>query len=123
MADGVFDPLHVGHIRYLKDAAAFGTPLAVRVAPDSAIREKGREPFQTRDERAIMVLALGMVDRVCLQNTLAEAIRDVQPHFLVKGDDWRGKLPVDVLKACQDVGAQIVYSPVRERTSTERLRA
>lgn len=121
LADGCFDPLHIGHLRYFH--ACGGDPLIVRVAPDSAIRAKGREPFQTQEERALLIHALGMVDRVCFNETLGNAIRDIKPDVLAKGSDWRGKLPEDVLAACQEVGARIVYTDTQARTSTERLTA
>jgi cytidyltransferase-like protein len=121
LADGCFDPLHYGHVRYLVTAAAYGPALIVRVAPDSAITAKGRTPFQAQDERARTVLALGAVDRVCTHDTLALAILDLHPKYLVKGEDWRGKLPEDVLKACQAIGTEIVYTDTQERTSSERL--
>src|SRR5438094_738945 len=62
LADGAFDPIHAGHLRYLQTAARYGTRhglrLLVRVAPDEVIRAKGREPFQTQQERAGMLRQL-----------------------------------------------------------------
>lgn len=121
LADGCFDPLHVGHIRYLEQAANLGPPLIVRVAPDAAIREKGREPFQTRLERFYTVNAIGVVDRVTGHWSLADAIRALSPKYLVKGSDWRDRLPADVLSACLEVGTEIVYTDTVTRTSSERL--
>lgn len=121
LADGTFDPLHYGHVRYLRSARGLGAPLIVRVAPDSDIRAKGRGPFQSRDERAQTVLALDAVDRVCLHDTLADAILDLTPRYLVKGADWRGRLPDAVLAAAQAVGAELVFTDTREKSSSERL--
>lgn len=123
LADGCFDPLHVGHVQYLHAADAYGQPLIVRIAPDADITAKGRTPFQTREERAQTILALGVVDRVVLHATLAAAVRDLTPQYLVKGADWRGRLPADVQAACQDVGTAIVYVDTQARTCSERLRA
>jgi cytidyltransferase-like protein len=103
LADGCFDPVHIGHIKYLRSAAALGRPLVVNIAPDEAIIAKGRQPFQHREERAQTILALDMVDRVC-QQPLASAIRDLKPRYVVKGAEWRDRLPEDVLAAAQDVG-------------------
>jgi len=122
LADGVFDPLHVGHLRYLHAAARFGSPLVVNIAPDEAIVAKGRKPFQNRLERATMILALGMVDGVRLL-TLPEAIRTLAPKVLVKGHDWQHKLPDDVIVACTEMGTVMVFTQTQDRTSTERLRA
>jgi bifunctional ADP-heptose synthase (sugar kinase/adenylyltransferase) len=69
----------------------------------------------------VTVMAIGVVDRVCSHNTLAEAVRDLQPNVLVKGSEWRGKLPEDVVKACRDVGAEIIYTPSHDVSTTERL--
>jgi cytidyltransferase-like protein len=120
LADGCFDPLHCGHLKYLRAAVALGRPLVVNIAPDEEIVAKGRQPFQNRDERAQTILALDMVDRVSV-NALATAIRELKPRYVVKGAEWRGKLPEDVLAAAQDVGASIAYLEIREKTSSERL--
>ena len=122
LADGCFDPLHVGHLWYLREAATLGRPLVVNIAPDSAIYEKGRRPFQTRVERAQLVLALDLVDAV-QQGDLAAVVRACRPDALVKGPDWRGRLPVEVKDACRDVGAIVVYTETQRRTSRERLTA
>ncbi len=121
LADGCFDPLHMGHIRYLKAARELGRPLLVHIAPDDAIRAKGREPFQTRFERGRTVLHLDMVDKVVCHDSLAIAVLCNCPRYLVKGSDWRGRLPEDVLQACQETETEIVYTETQERTSTERL--
>lgn len=121
LADGCFDPLHVGHVRYLAEAAAFGS-VTVRVAPDRDITAKGRAPFQWRHERARTVAALRMVDAVCFDDTLEDAIRRLRPHVLVKGDDWRGKLSASVNAACTVSETEIFYVRTMEATSTQRLR-
>lgn len=121
LADGTFDPLHVGHLRYLAAAAAFGSTLIVRVAPDRDILAKGRPLFQSQDERARLIGALRMVDDVCLHETLVSAVRAIQPTMLVKGRDWEGRLPDAVRAACLLVGTEIVYVDTQERTSSERI--
>lgn len=123
LADGKFDPVHWGHVRYLAAAAALGE-LYVRVAPDAEILAKGRLLFQTRDERLKTIGALRPVAAVISDDlTLAETIRELVPTYLVKGEDWRGRLPEDVVEACADTGTQILFLDTQERTSSERLRA
>lgn len=121
LADGCFDPIHFGHVKYLREASKLGDWLIVRVAPDTAIAAKGRQPIQDQQERANTLLAMSFVDRITLVDTLAEAVRNVKPAVLAKGSDWRGKLPKDVLEACMCVGARIVYTDTRERSSSERV--
>jgi len=122
LADGTFDPVHWGHVRYLSAAAALGE-LAVRIAPDADVLAKGRLLYQSRDERLKTIGALRCVDFVIAkEQSLAETIRDMIPNYLVKGIDWKDRLPPEVVEACEDTGTQILFLDVQERTSTERLR-
>lgn len=123
LADGVFDPLHVGHVRYLQYAAGLGRRLVVNVAPDAVIRAKGRQPFQTCQERAETLNALTCVDSVVTFDTLQEALIILQPRLLVKGSDWRGRLPSIVVTVCREEEIEIVYTDTQSRSSTERLTA
>ena len=121
LADGVFDPVHVGHLAYLDAAREIGKPLMVRVAGDDAIFEKGRVPFQTQRERLMTVLSLAPVDCACVTDTLAEAVLQYTPTHLVKGMDWKDKLPEDVEAACLLTGTEIVFVNTPSRSSSERL--
>lgn len=121
LADGTFDPLHVGHLAYLEEAGQIGRPLMVRVAPDTDIFEKGRVPYQDQAERLVTLSTIRFVDAVCLTTTLADAVRSYKPTHLVKGIDWEGRLPDDVLTACGEVGTEIVFVHTQRRPSTERL--
>lgn len=93
----------------------------VRIAPDADILAKGRTPFQTRGERAITVASLNMVSKVRCDDTLAIAVLSECPDFLVKGSEWRGQLPPDVVIACCEAETEIVFTDTRERSSAERL--
>jgi cytidyltransferase-like protein len=123
LADGTFDPLHYGHVRYLAAAAAFGE-LTVRVAPDADVLAKGRLLFQSRDERLKTIGSLRPVAAVVIEElSLADTVRRLLPTYLVKGIDWRGRLPQDVQDACAESGTQVLFIEAQERTSTQRLQA
>jgi len=68
LANGCFDLLHVGHVRYLKAAKALGGRLVVAVnADESARRLKGEgRPIMPEGERAEIIAALGDVDAVVI---------------------------------------------------------
>ena len=120
LADGCFDPLHVGHIRYLEAAAEYGL-LVVRVAPDTDIEAKGRRPFQTREERMEMVRALECVFHVVDHDTLVASLRLLKPSALIKSAKWAGRLPGEVVAACHDLAIDIIYTHTDGKSSTERL--
>ena len=136
LCDGCFDPVHVGHVQYLRAAYDLCQPqklagsdtivaevLVVNVATDDAILAKGRKPFQDRIERTTMLSNFVPIAQTTMHHSLADAVHLLKPRLLVKGWDWIGKLPQDVVDACASVGAAIVYVPTQGRTSTERLSA
>lgn len=90
--NGVFDLLHPGHVRYLRDARALGDALIVAVNSDRSVRAiKGpSRPINPEDERAELLLALDCVDAAVIfdEDTPHEIVTRIQPDILVKGADW-----------------------------------
>jgi D-beta-D-heptose 7-phosphate kinase/D-beta-D-heptose 1-phosphate adenosyltransferase len=90
--NGVFDLLHPGHVRYLRDARALGDALIVGVNSDRSVRAvKGPErPINPERERAELLLALAAVDAAVIfdEDTPHALIARIQPDILVKGADW-----------------------------------
>jgi D-beta-D-heptose 7-phosphate kinase/D-beta-D-heptose 1-phosphate adenosyltransferase len=93
LTNGCFDLLHVGHLRYLAGARAEGDLLVVGLNSDRSVRRlKGRgRPLVPFRERAEALAALSCVDFVVGfgEDTPARLVRSVDPHVLVKGEDWR----------------------------------
>jgi len=90
--NGVFDLLHPGHVRYLRQARTLGDALVVGVNTDRSVRViKGESrPVTPESERAEILAALACVDVVVLfdEETPYELIKRIQPDVLVKGADW-----------------------------------
>jgi rfaE bifunctional protein nucleotidyltransferase chain/domain len=90
--NGVFDLLHIGHLRYLQHARALGDALLVGVNSDRSVRAiKGPgRPINAEAERAEVVKALACVDGVVIfdEETPRDLIAALQPDVLVKGADW-----------------------------------
>jgi len=91
-ANGCFDLLHVGHVRFLQGAREQGDVLVVGVNSDravSALKGAGR-PLLSEEARAELVAALECVDYVVIFDDLtAEGIlRDLRPHVQCKGTDY-----------------------------------
>ena len=91
--NGVFDILHIGHIRYLEKAKSLGHILVVAINTDSSVKRlKGNHrPLIPQNERAELVAALDCVDYVTLfsEDTPLETIVALHPDILVKGGDYR----------------------------------
>jgi len=90
--NGVFDLLHVGHLRYLQAARRCGDLLVVGVNSDACTRLlKGpARPFVPQEERAEMLAALNCVDYVTLfdEPTPVQLLESIRPHLHVKGGDY-----------------------------------
>ena len=96
--NGCFDILHVGHKRYLQQAATLGDILVVGVNSDTSVKRlKGpSRPVNNEQDRAEMLSALGFIDYVVIfdEDTPYELIKKIQPDVLVKGGDYK---PEDVI--------------------------
>ena len=92
VANGCFDLLHVGHVRYLRGAAAEADRLLVAVNADrsvAALKGSGR-PLQAAADRAEIVAALEMVDYVVVfeEPTVAALLERLRPDVHCKGTDY-----------------------------------
>jgi len=111
LANGAFDLLHVGHIRYLQAAADACDVLVVAVNSDVSVKlSKGPErPLIPQDERAEMVCALSGVDAVHIfdEQTVSDVIRELEPTFHFKGTDYSAA-SVPEASLVQSLGGQVV---------------
>lgn len=96
LATGVFDILHLGHVKFLEDAKRKGGPgskLVVVVARDRTVRRrKGRGPIYPEDQRRELVGALRVVDRAILGHEefdLLGILREVKPDIVCVGYDQK----------------------------------
>ena len=91
-ANGCFDVLHVGHIRYLQQAKALGNYLVVGLNSDrSVLRLKGPgRPILDQQARAYLLAALECVDAVVIfqDDTVDHLLIELEPHFHCKGSDY-----------------------------------
>jgi D-glycero-beta-D-manno-heptose 1-phosphate adenylyltransferase len=91
-ANGCFDLLHVGHIRYLLGAKDLGDILIVGVNSDEQVKKlKGKKrPFTPENERAEIISAIRCVDFVTIfyEPTVIELLRALRPDFHAKGTDY-----------------------------------
>ena len=103
--NGCFDLLHIGHVRYLEEAAKLGDVLIVGINTDASVQKlKGpTRPIQNESDRAEILASLKAVDHTVLfgEETPYNLIKQILPNVLVKGGDW---------KPDQIVGSDIVLA-------------
>lgn len=123
--NGVFDILHPGHVRYLRDARALGDVLIVGVNSDRSARAQGKapdRPINPEGERCEVLAALASVDAVVVfdEDTPHEIIGLIQPDILVKGADWGANAIVgrDIVEAR---GGKVVRIALAEGYSTTAI--
>ncbi|MEJ7622535.1 MAG: adenylyltransferase/cytidyltransferase family protein [Pyrinomonadaceae bacterium] len=127
LANGCFDLLHVGHLRYLSGAKAAGDFLVVAINSDRqarALKGAGR-PTVCEEERAELVAALRPVDAVTVfdEPTVAQLIRRIRPDFHAKGTDYTTEsVPErDIVRECG--GTVIIVGDPKDHSSTDLIGA
>jgi D-glycero-beta-D-manno-heptose 1-phosphate adenylyltransferase len=123
--NGVFDILHPGHVRYLRDARALGDLLIVGINSDRSVKALDKapdRPINSEDDRAELLSALASVDAVVIfdEATPHEIINALQPDILVKGADWGENAIVgrDIVEAR---GGRVVRMKLAEGYSTTKI--
>jgi rfaE bifunctional protein, domain II len=123
--NGVFDLLHVGHVRYLQDARALGDALLVGVNSDASVKRlKGpTRPVNSEEERAEVLAALACVDAACIfeEDTPHALIEAVRPHIHAKGGDYAGPDALPETPLVRSLGGEVVILPLTPGRSTTRL--
>ena len=124
--NGCFDILHVGHVRYLRQARELGDALVVALNSDESVRAlKGPgRPVNPEADRAEVLLGLRGVDAVVAYDEprCTRLIRTIRPHVYVKGGDYTPEsLDAEERIALGDVGAAIHIVPLVPGRSTSAI--
>jgi len=125
-ANGAFDVIHVGHVRYLQGAAAEGDVLVVAVNSDESVRryKDPTRPLQPLAERMEIVAAFGCVDIVtCFDDPACDAMLElVRPNVHAKGPEYSpDNLPE--FPTLQRLGIRLAnVGDPKDHSSTELIR-
>ncbi len=122
LANGCFDILHVGHVRYLRAAKEHGDLLVVAVNSDLSVeRYKGRPPVVPELERAEIISSLEMVDVVFIFDdpSLHVVIGELKPHIQAKGTDYTPETVPEAEVVKSYGGRVVVCGDPKDHSSTE----
>ena len=136
--NGVFDLLHLGHVRYLQEARALGDILVVGLNSDASVRRlKGpKRPLAPQAERAELLAALACVDHVVIYDTgtAERLVAALQPEVYVKGGDYARPTaedaaahnpmppkPLPEAEVVRSYGGSVVLAPYLAGYSTTEL--
>lgn len=108
---GGFDPIHIGHVRMIQDAAKLGHVVVIANSDEWLVRKKGYAfmPYEERQE--ILYAIKGVVDVVEAKdddNTVCETLRHLDPHIFANGGD-RGDRNTPEMDLCKELGIQMVW--------------
>jgi len=127
LANGNFDLLHVGHVRYLSGAKVLGGKLVVAINSDDSVRAlKGEgRPVMPEQERAEIVAALADVDAVVIFSELdvRAIIREIRPEVQAKGSDYTVDSVPERDTVAEFGGRVAIVGDPKDHSTTEIIRA
>lgn len=117
MVSGGFDPLHIGHIRYMKEAKSLGDKLVVVINNDNWLRQKKGKAFMHENDRKEIIQALDCVDEVIISGhsknskdrSVCSEIELLRPHIFANGGD-RFADNIPEFQICQKLGIDMVFN-------------
>ena len=125
LANGCFDLLHAGHIRYLAGARSLGEFLVVGINSDEQVTKlKGDgRPFISAEERAEIVAALRFVDAVTIfdEPTVDDLIDAIRPHVHAKGTDYTTETVPERERVLAYGGRVAIVGDPKDHSSTDLI--
>lgn len=116
---GGFDPIHIGHVRYMQEAKKLGDVLVVILNNDHWLKLKKGHAFMPQDERKEVIESIACVDRVVLSShtertddySVCEDLRVLRPDIFANGGDRKpDNDPVPEVAVCDEFGIQMMYN-------------
>jgi rfaE bifunctional protein nucleotidyltransferase chain/domain len=125
LANGAFDLLHVGHVRYLQAAAALGGKLVVAVNDDASVRAlKGDgRPLTPAAERAEILAAIRGVEAVVIfsEPDVRALVRETRPDFHAKGTDYTVETVPERHIVAECGGRVVIVGDPKHHSATELI--
>ena len=121
LAVGVFDIFHIGHLKHLQQARTMADVLVVGVTRDEHVNKGPGRPVFTASQRADILRALAIVDRVLLCDGSYDALQQVRPDYFVLGREYMSNVAPDDATYCKADGVLIRFTDGPVFSSTKLL--
>ena len=109
---GGFDPIHIGHVRMIREASQFGDVIVI-VNSDSWLRRKKGYVFMPYEERAEILMSIKGITEVHVgiddDDTVCESLRRIRPSAFANGGD-RKKNNTPEMDTCNDLGIEMLWN-------------
>jgi cytidyltransferase-like protein len=109
---GAFDPIHVGHTRYVREAAKLGDRLVVILNGDDFLLRKKGFVFMPFEERKEILENVKGVDEIIASvdedQTVCKTLELVKPDIFAKGGEWTGPENIPEAETCRKIGCKLV---------------
>ena len=120
---GAFDPIHVGHIRYIREAAKLGDRLVVILNSDDFLLKKKGFVFWPFEERREILQSIKGVDEVVAavdhDQTVRKTLEMVKPDIFAKGGDGTVSENIPEAETCRKIGCRLIMNVGGDRVWTD----
>ena len=121
---GAFDPMHVGHIRYLREAAKLGDKLIVILNRDDFLLRKKGFIFRPFNDRKEILESIKGVDEVIASvdddQTVCNTLKLIKPDIFAKGGHWINPQNIPEVETCHSIDCEIVMNVGGSKARADR---